>query len=292
MDIQLTLTPQAETHMKHVLSLILLLLPLYSYADIQTKEIQLTHFSQLILNSAIDTQIIQGDEEKLIIRGDSQFIEQVDARIKNDQLSISLSNRANNADNLFSNSARMQIKLHVKTLSQVSNLGSADLFFKDFKSDAFTLNLNGSGDAAFGTIQANRFDLLIAGSGDCKIVKLLSDTITLSSQGSGDIALGELQAQSVTASLAGSGDLSIKLDSETKSQKISMMGSGDYFAKKLNSQTLSIATMGSGDAEVYVEANLDAEVFGSGDVVYHGNPVINQTSSGSGRLYQHNNPVH
>lgn len=270
--------------MNKLLSLILFLLPLSSHAEIQIKEQPLASFSQLSLMGPMDIQIIQGDTEKLIIRGESQFIEFVETHVKNDALIISLSNQANNSSDVFSNSSNIKLKLYVKTLSQVNNLGSGDLYFKNINNDAFSLTLNGSGNAAFNTLQANQLDLNIAGSGDIKIVKLIATNIQLSSQGSGDIAIAEVNANALKVAAAGSGDVSIKLASTVQAQTIALMGSGDYSAKVLLSAVAKVSLMGSGDVEINVSDNLDANVFGSGDVVYHGNPVVTQTSSGAGEI--------
>lgn len=270
--------------MKKLLHVILLLLPVYSYADVQIKELPLSGFSQLSLTGPMDIQIIQGDEEKLIIRGEAKFIDFVEPRIKDDVLIITLNKQANNASDVFSNSSQIQLKLHVKTLTRVDNLGSGDVYFKNINSDTFALNVNGSGNAAFNTLQAKQFSVALAGSGDIKIVKLMANDIQLATQGSGDIAIAELTADTLKVALGGSGDLSIKLASTTQSQTIVLTGSGDYSAKELTSFEARLSLMGSGDAEVHATDNLYANVLGSGDVVYHGNPVITQTTSGSGEI--------
>jgi hypothetical protein len=204
--------------------------------DIVTKEFVLPHFDRVHLNLAGDLFVSMGDEQRIVIEGQPNVIDQIDDKVKNEKWEIEFNGCMNNYDDL---------KIYV-TLPRYEEI-----------------TLNGSGKVYGETvITANDLDVNLSGSGSIDLETVTSQVSAVIS-GSGKIFM-EGETEEFDLKLSGSGDFK-GYNLLTVDTDILVSGSGD--TEIFTSDFLKVRISGSGDVFYKGQPDLDVKVVGSGEVI-------------------------
>lgn len=224
------------------------------------KDFDLESFRSVELDGSFDVQITQGAEQKVLVVGNQNIIENLEMKVVNDMLYLSLE-PGNYLD------YDLEVRLTVPTIEDVRLLGSGDIKVGTF-------------------VQLQDLKIVLDGSGDIKSEGVLesSGKMDVVLEGSGDIDL-KLKANHLKVELEGSGD--IDLSGTATSLVAALDGSGDIKAYGLESVECEASLDGSGSIHVFVSKHLKATLDGSGDIVYKGNPTVDEEVDGSGSISAH-----
>lgn len=168
----------------------------------------------------MDFKLVEGDEGKIIIEGESNLLEYIITEVKNGKLIVKVENGKNLKP---SNNKPLIITIPYKNIESVSLSGSGDVWNEGvINSSSFSAAVAGSGDLIL-NIDANDTNASVSGSGDLTL-KGKTTNLKTSVAGSGDFHGYKLESKNVNASVAGSGDISINCSGELKAR---VAGSGD-----------------------------------------------------------------
>lgn len=209
-------------------------------AQNKKEERQVSGFSEISISVSADVYLSQGDEEKLVLEGDEDALEEIETEVRGDELKIKYKGTFH-----FGNIDKVKIYLTAKDISEINIAGSAKLEAKT-------------------KITASNLDFAVSGSGKIRIKDLETNEINASISGSGDIVLGgSKKAEELDISISGSGDLDSE-ELEIGSAEISVSGSGG--CKVFVTEELDVSISGSG--RVYYKGSpvVNAKVSGSGKV--------------------------
>lgn len=203
---------------------------------IKSETRQISGFSKVSLEGAMDVYIVQGDNESVRIEADDNLLKLIETNVKKGELEIT------NSESI-SPSQTIKVYVTARTLEAMSVAGSGNMTTQSaFSSEQFDVAIAGSGDIT-ADVRAETVEAAIAGSGDI-ILKGTANSTDVSIAGSGDVKALDLATRTATVDIAGSGDCEVHT-SEMLTGNI--MGSGSIRYKgepKINS-----SIMGSGDIE-------------------------------------------
>jgi hypothetical protein len=145
-----------------------------------TEDRTVTAFDSIELRGVGDITVVAGEELSLSVRADKSAIAGVRTSVEGTTLVINEDNKANNG--------RVEIVVHVPTLSSVEVLGAG--------------NITVTG------LDVERFAIAVAGAGDAT-VSGRATTVVAVLTGAGSIDASALEGTDVTARLAGVGSLSL-----------------------------------------------------------------------------------
>jgi hypothetical protein len=170
--------------------------------EVKKEEIQLPAFTAVDFGIAADVQLRQGSEQKLVIEGESDLLDEIEALVSGKSLKIKykrtvFGSRQNNVviyitmpviDGLtISGSTRLEAKTPVKTetISFVIS-GSGAIKIPDFQAREVKTRISGSGSIEVGGDIPVRFsDVSISGSGSYNASGLQTENASISISGSG-----------------------------------------------------------------------------------------------------------
>lgn len=202
-----------------------------------TIEVALDDFQSISGNSSIDVILIQGNESKAIITGDSNLVNMVELDLNGDRLDVGyLSNSC------VISKLNMQVALYInEDFNGIKINGSGNVNSKKgLELDELEIDINGSGDVA---LEADIEDLEISihGSGNV-FIEGRGDVADISINGSGDISLYDFDLDELDVSINGSGDVEASVNDALK---VNINGSGNVYYKG-NAKT-EIRENGSGN---------------------------------------------
>ncbi len=195
-------------------------------SEIVEEERGVGDFSKLDYSGSAKINVTQGETERLVLKGDSQMIANVETEVRDGVLKI------NQKDPviwiLFMPLSDLEIDLQVKDLQQIKISGSAQIYTPDTELvlDKLDLNISGSAQAemrlrvkeisseVFGsgrfslTGQAERQSIKIDGSGEYHARDLISQEARVDISGSGRVALDVRSLLDVK--ISGSGEVLYK----------------------------------------------------------------------------------
>lgn len=201
-----------------------------------SEEINLRNFDGIDLRISADVYIRQGAEQKVVIEGQRNVIDEIERDVDNGIWEIETDRCIRDYDNL-----RIYITVPDVTLLRIS--GSGDIVSENtLLVDDIEMTISGSGtiDAA---LDADDINAKISGSGDI-ILEGEADALVLSISGSGDFRAFNLPLRTANVTISGSGDVSVRVSDE-----------------------LDVRISGSGDVSYKGNPQIDANVSGSGRVV-------------------------
>lgn len=201
-----------------------------------SEEISMRDFDGVDLRISADVYIRQGAEQKVVIEGQRNIIDEIETSVNNGVWKIETDRCIRNHDDL-----RIYITVPDVTLLRLSGSGNIisenTLVVNDIE-----LTISGSGtiDAA---LDADDINAKISGSGDI-ILEGAGDALVLNISGSGDFRAFNLDLNSANVTISGSGDVDVTVSDE-----------------------LNVHISGSGDVRYKGTPQVDARITGSGRVV-------------------------
>lgn len=188
----------------------------------------------------LQVQVRHADEFRVVVSIDSNLIDNVKTRLRDDRLVI------DNSVNFTDTVPGPHVIVEMPELSFVELSGSGDLDARTFDdTDTLRIELKGSGDLRFEG-SAQRIDATLTGSGDLRLIGS-SDFLELEVLGSGNVDARDLDAAAGRLQIDGSGDITATIHGEVDAE--------------IN---------GSGDLDLYGEVDLQrSDEDGSGDIRVH-----------------------
>ncbi len=201
---------------------------------------EMAAFSRIRSDCELDVQVVQGDDQALTVRIDSNLQDLVKTHVSNDTLFIDVHEEIDQ----IVDGPHVLITLPGLRAVKLAGAGSMILAFDEPESP-LDLFLSGSGSMRFDGTTAT-LGAFLSGSGEIRLAGETSD-VALTLSGSGSIRGEDLAASSGAIDLSGSGDIS---------------------ATVVDSARVSLS--GSGQIDLYGGAPIDeCRDTGSGDIVEH-----------------------
>ena len=194
---------------------------------------QITGFTKVSLEGAMDVFIVKGESESVRIEADDNLLKLIETKVDGDELEISSTEE-------LEPSQTIKVYVTTRALEGMSIAGSGDMVTQSpFVSKAFAAAIAGSGDIK-ADVQAEVLDASIAGSGDINIKGSAGKT-EVDIAGSGSVNGIELVTRAVDVNIAGSGNCQVHA-SEVLTANI--MGSGSVYYR--GEPKINQSVMGSG----------------------------------------------
>ncbi len=171
---------------------------------IQKEMTGLTGFEKVGNGISAEMILTQGSEFKVVYEGESNLLDIIEFKLRNDELDINYKE-----DNTWAKTTR-PIKIHITmpTLKAIALGGSGNVSTtNDFDTDKLDIAIGGSGDVQVSG-RANRLKIAIGGSGDCNLRNLRCQTAKIAIGGSGDCDVQV--SDDLDVAIAGSGDVKCK----------------------------------------------------------------------------------
>jgi hypothetical protein len=257
--------------------------------------VPLEGISKIHLLGGHNLVVRQGGDEQVTIFADSDYIDEVEARVKGDTLA--LGEKRKSTWGWFSRRDQHEVTfdVQVRDLAYIASRGSGSVRLHPFDSEGqLELNVQGSGTLKADLLRAERFKVSVSGSGTADLDRVEADNMIMRVSGSGDMKVLELYGSGtqpgpnnlpkVSAAVAGSGNISAG-KGEAGAVEVSVSGSGDIDLANLPARRVEVKISGSGDVSVYAAEELEVSITGSGDVLYRGQPSrIDRSVRGSGDI--------
>ncbi len=207
--------------------------------NMTTKNISTSDYDQVAVSGFFEVELVSGEEGKITLQAEDNFIEYIIIKVENNTLKISVENE------VWLNPSRghkVLITVPFESLTGVSLAGSGDIRSKNkIKAAEFKSTLSGSGDVHL-DIDAKEVIGEVTGSGDL-VLKGQSEDFKCTVTGSGDLNASDLESANVSAKVTGSGDCKVYC---TESLEARVTGSGEisYYGDPKKKDT---KVTGSGD---------------------------------------------
>ncbi len=197
-------------------------------------------YDAIALSGWFDLDLVDGQEGKITLEGESNLLEYIRTEVKDGKLVIKVKKGINLKPSSWNEGIRITVP--VESVSSIALSGSGDIVGKTtIKADNFKTAMSGSGDITL-TVEANNVKASMSGSGDITLIGK-ADNFDVNISGSGDIKAYELEADNVDATVSGSADIKVTAH---KMLKARVSGSGDIQYRG-NPTKVDTKTSGSGD---------------------------------------------
>lgn len=201
-------------------------------------------YDYVALAGWFDVELVDGNEGKLTLKGESNLLDYIKTEVKDGKLTIKQKKGVNLRPSNWNEG--IMITVPVEQVDGVSLSGSGDIVGKTvLKSDNFKTSISGSGDITL-EVEAKSVDASMSGSGDMNLSGKATD-FEVSVSGSGDIRAYDLEADFVEAQVSGSADIKVTANEMLKAR---VSGSGDI-SYKGNPKKIDTKSSGSGDISSY-----------------------------------------
>ena len=206
---------------------------------IVTRELTVAPFEGIELPISGDVFLTQGPEQKVIVEGKDNIIDEIELDVQNGIWKIEFNRCVRDIDLL-------RVFITVPDLTRIRVSGSGDVVSENtFVIQDLEIDIPGSGNVDL-SLDADDLDIDIPGSGRLTLEGLADETKYRIS-GSGDVHAFNLECRVADISVPGSGDLEVFV---TELLKVRISGSGDVFYR--GDPALDISITGSGDV---IDAN-------------------------------------
>ena len=168
----------------------------------------------------MDFKLVEGNEGKITLEGESNLLEYIITEVKNGSLVVKVKTGKNLKP---SRNAPLIITIPYQSINSVSLSGSGDVWNEGvINASDFNSSLSGSGDVVL-NIDSNNAKGSVSGSGDLTL-KGKATNLDASVTGSGDFHGFNLKSTNVDVSVTGSGDADVVCNGMLKAR---VTGSGD-----------------------------------------------------------------
>jgi hypothetical protein len=225
--------------------------------EIVKQEITLDPINAVSSETVVDVEIVQGDEQKVVVEGHENMIEELSLSVIDGELKIDLKNHCYNRFN-------MKVFLTLPDLKSIEVKSTGDVTLGGFsKLSDLELSITSTGD--------------IIGEGQIEVAGLTE----IKSKSTGRMEL-ELTTTDLIADLSGTGN--VELVGNCTKQTIDMDGTGNYKAFEFESAECDIECGGVGSAKIFVTDELKAVINSVGDIYVKGSPRISIFDNSVGDL--------
>lgn len=219
-----------------LVSLILLTIASFSFAQTTKKTLELPEFKSIYVNSNYIVYVKPTNKQEVTVEALTEIWDLTTIKVENGVLMVSVDRKPDSPNkSIWAKIDDIKVKPTMKLMVSVKNINE--------------LQVNGGG----------------------KIVSensIASDYMSLSVSGSGGIEL-DVKGNNLKTKISGSGNITLKGYATTNDIVMSGSGSMNAFACEL--ETVKIKMSGSGTCELSASASLDAVVLGSGTIKHKGN---------------------
>ena len=185
----------------------------------QTREVE--PFDGISLAGVGDVTVTSGAEPSLVVSAPENLLDELQTRVKNDTLTISVKRGAR-----FLRGGRVSYRIVTPTLERLELSGTGDVHAERVAGDDVTLSLSGSGDLDVQDLRADDLEVDLSGEGDMQLVgEVTEQSVTVS--GVGDYRACALQSQDAEVEVSGVGDV-LLWASETLDADVSGVGDVRY----------------------------------------------------------------
>lgn len=195
-------------------------------------------FEKLEINGAAHVKLSQGSKDEVFIQGDADVQRSVQVELIDDKLFIRPAGGWK-----FWRSARLQVEVIMRNLSQLVLSGAADVnAMGPVKSSRLAVNVSGAGQARFDDLSAEQLQFQIAGAGDGRLRGQVGE-LKLSVAGKGKLQADQLHCERATVQINGIGSAALWVD-EQLTVKVAGFGSVDYWGQpEVNRSVAGLATI-------------------------------------------------
>jgi hypothetical protein len=219
-----------------LISLILLSIASFTFAQTTKKTLELPEFKSIYVNSNYTVYLKQTNKQEVNVEALTEIYELTTIKVENGILMINVERKPDSPNkSIWAKIDDIKLKPTMKLMVSLKNVSE--------------LQVNGNGKI----ISEN---------------SIASDYISLSVAGSGSIEL-DVKGNNLKTEVSGSGTVTLKGYATTND--ISMSGSGNMNAFACELENAKIKMSGSGNCELNVSNTLDAIVMGSGVLKHKGN---------------------
>ena len=172
--------------------------------EVETHEMELGSFSQVVLNGSADLKIAQKEACSVKVEANEEVFDYLDFRVEDDVLILETKK-----DGKTVQLAAKTFCIHISApvLESVTVNGSADASMEDYSSDKdFALTINGAGDMELEDIKVPTLSFLINGAGDLEASDIDVEMLKISINGAGDVEVSG-KAGSANLRVTGAGDI-------------------------------------------------------------------------------------
>ena len=192
-------------------------------------------FNQINTNGDMEIIVSPGNNNSVVVQGDSNVIPNIQTSVNNNVLTVSNSN-------VIGGSKPAKIYITVVDLNAVQ--------------------VGGSGNFTGTDLKLKSLNLFLSGSGSINLVNLVADSIKLVNSGSGLTSIsGNVKSQEII--ISGTGEYKAK-DLQSNTATVEIDGSGQATVNVINQ--LNIIINGSGQVSYLGNPNIQQQVTGSGTV--------------------------
>ncbi|NQV36757.1 MAG: DUF2807 domain-containing protein [Candidatus Marinimicrobia bacterium] len=227
------------------------IIPIFTFAVISllfagetvTETRDVSGYDWVVLDGSGDVTVIQGKEEKVIVKADKDIINRVVTEVDGNKLHLGLKTEWNWHPKSMST---IHYTVYIKNVAGLSVHGSGDVNADKIASDDMNAHISGSGEISIEYLKCDDLDVSINGSGECEVGgKTNRQNIHIS--GSGDYTAKQFASKMAEVHISGSGDVILQVEDE-----------------------LEVFISGSGDVVYYGSPDVSEHVSGSGDVTGKG----------------------
>jgi len=206
-----------------ILFLFSLIIPFSINADEVEKERKVETFTKIDMRIAGQVFITQGNNQKVVVKGDEKDVEDLITEVKNGELIIRF-------DDWFSRHSKIEVHIEMANVNELDVSGSGSIVAKSaIKTTDIEFEVSGSGTIVIDELEARNIENEISGSG-----KILLggngkvDNFDCEISGSGKINAFGITAAIVTGDISGSGKVEITAESKLDAD---ISGSGRIYYK-------------------------------------------------------------
>lgn len=175
-------------------------------------------FDRLEVAGSAKVRLSQGEHDQVFIHGDADVQQGVEVQLVNQRLVI----RPTGGWKFWS-SARLQIEVEMRRLSQISLSGASDLHAPGpIRAERLSIGISGAGLARFDALTAEQLRFDISGAGDGQLAGQV-EQLNLSVAGKGKLLAEQLRAARASVSISGIGNANLWV---TDSLRVSISGIG------------------------------------------------------------------
>jgi hypothetical protein len=198
----------------------------------------LASFDRILVDGVAKLILVQGEREQAYVWGSPEMLRALDVDVADQQLTIRPSGTWR-----FWNVPRINIKVEVRQLRQVTLAGAADLHAPGpVQAEQLKLSISGAGSVRFDQLQAQQLQFDVSGAGDGHLAGQVGE-LNVRVSGKGRVTADQLKAQQARINISGIGNATLWV-TDKLAATISGIGGVDYYGQPKEVQR-HVSGMGS-----------------------------------------------
>ena len=219
--------------------------------------------------------VVQGDQQRLRIEGDSDALEKVSVYERGDVLVITQSGRpspwwefddARVSDNVY--------YLEVANIDEIRHTGHGEMKVGPITLERLIVTTSEHGDSKFSSINVRRFTLTVTDHGNVNIETLDTDQAMLTATSHGDVYAHDVSALDLSMRIEDHGEIWLAGAADTAT--VEMRDHGDLDSSRLKCEIVQIQTRNHANASVWVESTLRLQQSDHANVEWIGSPDVRE----------------